>query len=434
MFHKILVVSILLAAAITVVGQESPVTATASASAQTQTVLTLDDVVHAVLTANPAISSAQHTVEAQRRRVSQAGALPDPNLTVSWMGDPVPFKTQAMDPSSYRGASVMQMFPLGGKRELRREIARKEVNASEADQLDTVRRLTAEAKAAFYDYFYNDQALAITNRNKARLQQLAEISEARYRVGKAMQQDVLRAQVEVSMLLQQSVSLEQQRQIAAARLNTLMGRAMDAPLPPAAEVKKESLPAVTDLAPLAETNDPMLKREQSMVERNKIAITAAQKEYVPDLSVGYMYQQRPGMPDMNGMQFTINLPIFYKSKQRQGVEQAKQELAAAERSKDARHLELAYELKQMYAMAVNADKMMDLYKNAIIPQAELALQSAQSSYSVGSVDFLTVVTNFTTINGYEIDYVRQLADYQTALARIEALTGDLSQASGKEAK
>ena len=85
-------------------------------------------------------------------------------------------------------------------------------------------------------------------------------------------------------------------------------------------------------------------------------------------------------------------------------------------------------------MAVNADKMMDLYRNAIIPQAELALQSAQSSYSVGTVDFLTVVTNFTTINGYEIDYVRQLADYQIALARIEALTGELSQASSKEAK
>ena len=88
----------------------------------------------------------------------------------------------------------------------------------------------------------------------------------------------------------------------------------------------------------------------------------------------------------------------------------------------------------MHAMAVNADKMLDLYTSAIIPQAELALQSAQSSYTVGTVDFLSVITNFSTINGYQIDYYRQLADYETALARIEALTGDLGQVSLKEAK
>lgn len=431
MFRKFAFLLFLVAAAAAAQQSSSP---DISNQAQSGPVLVLSDVVREVVHNNPAITSAGHTIEAQRRRITQAGALPDPNFTLSWMGDPVPFKTQSMDPSSYRGITVMQMFPLGGKRELRRELARTEVSGAEADQLAAVRRLTADARSAYYDYFYADKALAITNRNKARLQQLADISEARYRVGKAMQQDVLRAQVEVSMLLQRAVTLEQQRQIAAARLNTLMGRPVDAPLPPAAEVKKDSLPAISELAPLAEANDPMLRREQSMVERNKVAITMARKEYVPDLSAGYMYQQRSGMPDMHGMQFTINLPIFYKSKQREGVEQAKQELSAAESNHKARHLELSYELKQTYAMAVNADKMMDLYTNAIIPQAELALQSAQSSYSVGTVDFLSVVTNFSTINGYEIDYVRQLADYETALARIEALTGDLSEGSSKESK
>jgi cobalt-zinc-cadmium efflux system outer membrane protein len=83
---------------------------------------------------------------------------------------------------------------------------------------------------------------------------------------------------------------------------------------------------------------------------------------------------------------------------------------------------------------VSTEKMLDLYEKAIIPQAELALSSAQSSYSVGAVDFLTVVTNFSTINEYQIDYFRQLADYQSAIARIEALTGDLNLAGIKEAR
>jgi cobalt-zinc-cadmium efflux system outer membrane protein len=109
--------------------------ASIQAPATVPEVLTLDQVIREVHARNPALSSAQKLVEAQRRRVVQAGALPDPSLSVSYMGDAVPFKTQDMDPSSYRGINAMQMIPLGGKRELRREIARKEVNASEADQL-----------------------------------------------------------------------------------------------------------------------------------------------------------------------------------------------------------------------------------------------------------------------------------------------------------
>ena len=396
--------------------------------------LTVGDVVRTVADNNPALSSAMHSVEAQRRAVVLAGALPDPTATLSYMGSAAPFKTMYNDPSSYRGLSAMQMIPLGGKRELRREMAQTEVSATDTDRLSVARRLTADAKAAFYDYYYFSKALDITNRNKARLEQLAEISEARYKVGKAMQSDVLRAQVEISMLLQRAVTLEQQRQTAVARLNTLMGRPQDSALPPPAELQKETLPEIAALEPIAQSNDPMLLKEKSMVERGKIAIKMAKKEYIPDLNVGYMYQQRSGMPDMYGMQFSLNIPIFYRSKQREGVEQAKMQLASAEKGEEARKLELEYELKQMHAMAVNADKMLDLYDKAIIPQAELALQSAQSSYGVGNVDFLSVVTNFTTINGYQIDFYRQLADYETALARIEALTGDLNQASSKETK
>jgi outer membrane protein TolC len=430
MLRKYMVL-LLLAAAVTAAAQEAHTSAPADANASP--VLTLDDVVRQVLSRNPAIAGSQRTIEAQRHRIPQAGALPDPTLTVTYMGDAVPFKTMNLDPSSYRGISAMQMLPLGGKRELRREMARKDVSASEADQTATIRRLTAGAKAAFYDYYYYGKALQITNSNKGRLAQIAEISEARYRVGKAMQQDVLRAHLEVTMLLQRAVTFEQQRDTAAARLNTLMDRPIDSPLPPAAEISKQPLPAISTLAPAAEANDPMLQKEGVMVERNKVAITMAKKEYTPDLSVGYMYQQRSGQPDMYGMAFTVNLPIFYKSKQREAVEQAKLELAASEQSRESRKLELQYELKQMYAMAATAAKMLDLYDKAIIPQAEMALQSAQSSYTVGTADFLSVVTNFSTIHAYQLDYYRQLADYETALARIEALTGDLNDRS-KETK
>lgn len=424
---------VLLAASVAAVAQQAPMAAT-SAESQPTALLRLDDVLREILARNPALTSAQQTVESRRHAVPQAAALPDPTLTVSWMGNAVPFQTQSGDPSSYRGLSAMQMFPLGGKRALRRELAKTEVSVAETDQTAVQRKLIADAKAAYYDYFYYAKALEITALNKARLQQFAETAEARYSVGKAMQQDVLRAQVELSMLLQRSVGLAQQRETAAARLNTLMGRPVDSPLPPAAEIRPSELPQLSDLMSAAEGGDPMLQKEQRMLERDKTAVTMAQKEFIPDLSVGYMYQQRPGLPDMYGMQFTVNVPVFYKTRQRDAVEQAKLELAAQAKNRESRHLELAYEIKQMHAMAKSAEQMIDLYDKAILPQAELALESARSSYSVGNADLLSVITNFSIIYGYQLDYYRQLADHETAIARIAAITGDLPATVTKEAK
>lgn len=395
--------------------------------------LHLQDVERQVLAANPALGRAATLVSAQRAHLAQSGSLPDPTLTLSWMGDPVPFKVMDNDPSSYRGLSVMQMLPLGGKRELQRNVARKDVAVEEVSQNVTQRALLTEARAAFFDYYYYGQALNITERNHQRLSQLAEITEARYRVGKAMQQDVLRARLEISMLLQRKAALQQQRLTAAARLNTLMGRPAVTPLEPASEPIPSALPTLETLVPAAEANDPMLAREIRMTERENASLALSRKDSVPDLNVGYMYQQRTGMPDMHGMQFTVNLPAFHRERIRQEVVESELRVRAASQGQQSRKLELSYELQQAYAAAQTAKQMLELYDQAILPQAELARDSAQASYTVGNVDFLTVLTSYTAIYSYELDYHRQRADYEIAIAHIHGLTGDLDAPSAPEA-
>ena len=388
--------------------------------------LRLDDVVREVLAANPALGQAATMIDAQRAHVGQTGVLPDPTLTVLWMGNPVPFEVQDDDPSSYRGFTVMQMLPLGHKLALQREVARKDVAVEEVSRTAAQRDLVTAAKAAFFDYRYYGRALEITERNRQRLEQLAEISESRYRVGKAMQQDVLQARLQISMLLQRTAALEQQRLTSAARLNTLMGRPADSPLAAAAaENELTPLPALESLAPLAVANDPMLARETRMTERERAALALSRKDSTPDLSVGYMFQERVGNPTMQGAQFTVNLPL-HRDRLRQEVAEGELRVRAAQQGEEARRLEASYELRQAYAAAQTAKQMSDLYDKAILPQAELARDSAQASYTVGNVDFLTVITNYTAIYSYELDYRRQRADYEIAIARIEGLTGDLN--------
>ena len=387
--------------------------------------LNLDDLVKIALAKNPAVQSAAHTFSAERTKIQQAGALPDPTFGVGWMGNARPFSVQTGDPSSYRSLSAMQMLPFPGKRGLRGQIAAKEADATQWDLEGVRRRVAADVKSAYYDYWYYDKAIRTTQENRDLLTKLSNIAEARYRVGKGTQADVLRSQVEISMLLQKLTILDQARATAQARLNTLLSRDPDASLPPAADLPSISPLnySLDDLYKLARENDPEYQRMQKMIERSQLATNLANKDYLPDLSVGYMYEQRPAMPDMHGFTFTVNIPVFYKSKQREEVRQAKEEELSVSSARDNRQNELYFDLKQNYLAAKASETLLKLFSQGVVPQSSLALESSMSSYQVGNVDFLTVIGNFTTVLNYETDYYREMANYQTSLARIEALIG-----------
>jgi outer membrane protein TolC len=387
-------------------------------------VLLLDDVIREALEKNPEAQSALHTINALRLRVPQVKALPDPMVSVGWAGNLAPFSVMRGDNSSYRGLAVSEQFPSPGKLKLRGEIASKEADAAQADYEAIRRRVSTEVKAAYYDYFFYDQAIQTTERNKELLEKLSKIAEARYRVGKAMQADVLRSQVEISLLIEKLTVLEQHRATAQARLNVSMVRSPESPLLPAAAVQPATLRySLDELYALAAANDTTVLRNKSMVEEGRIKIALAHREYRPDIGVSYMYQQRSALPDMNGVTFSVNIPIFYKNKQRQGVAEATENLLGAEKMRDNRLNEVRLELKQQYLGAKASERLLTLYSKGVVPQSSLALESSMASYQVGNVDFLSLLANFTTLLNYETDYYRQLADYQTELARIEALTG-----------
>lgn len=394
------------------------------ADQQPAQVLLLDDVIREALENNPEAKSAFHTFHALQRRVPQVKTLPDPTVSVGWAGNLAPFSLQRGDPSSSRAITVGEQFPYPGKLRLRGEIASKEAEAAQADYEAVRRRVAAEVKAAFYDYFYFDQAIRTTNQNKDLLEKLSKIAEARYRVGKAMQQDVLRSQVEISLLLERLTVLEQQRATAQARINTFLLRSPESPLPPAGDVHPAVIRySLDELYALAAGNDTAVLRNQRMVERGRLGVALAQKEYKPDVGVGYMFQQRSEQPYMNGLTFSVSIPIFYKTKQRQGVAEASEDLLSAEKMRDNRLNEVRFELKQQYLAAKASERLVSLYSTGIVPQSSLALESSMTAYQVGNVDFLSLIANFTTLLSYETDYYRQLADGQTAVARMESLTG-----------
>jgi outer membrane protein TolC len=385
----------------------------------------LEELVREALTRNPEIQAAQRGAEAKRARVPQAKAWSDPTLTLGYGGNILPpYTLMRGDPSSQRQFMAEQVIPYPGKTRLRGEIAAREADA-EATGIDEVsRRVVAEVKQAYVDLYFADQSLSTLAKERQILEQLAQVSQIRYSVGKGVQQDIIRAQVELTRLSERQTMLEQTRRTLEAQLNSLRDLPVDTPVGPASELRQSVLVQTpAELQSAAESTFPALKRQQAMIEGNQLAVNLAHKEVRPDFSVGYTYMQRAGLPDMYGFTFSTSLPVFRRNKQDQAIREAALNLEAAQRSVGNQLTLLRYRVKQEFVAVEAADRLMKLYTEGLVPQSRLALESSLASYEAGASDFQTVLSNFTTILEYELNYHQQLANHEKALARLEELTG-----------
>jgi outer membrane protein, heavy metal efflux system len=386
--------------------------------------LRLDDLVAAALRSNPEIRAAGERVEALRARIPQAKALPDPTVAAGWAGKPAPFVVNSAATMSYRGVSAMETFPFPGKLKLRGEIAGQESQAAWWDYEAARRSVVSEVKVAYYQYAYFHQALGIIGDNQVLLDKLTKIAEARYEAGKGIQQDVLKGQLELSQLLERITILQEEEQTAAARINTLLDRDPSTPLEQPEPLAPTQIGYTLDeLYRLAAKNDTGLARDQQEILRDQDSVALAHKDYDPDFTVNYMFQRMPGGPNLYGAQIGVNIPIFYKSKQRQEVLEATQDLASDRSERENRQTTLNYLVKEQFVAAEQAGKLIVLYSQAIAPQSSQALESSELAYETGKADFLTMLDNFTNMLDFQVNYYREVSDYRISLARLEPLVG-----------
>jgi len=373
---------------------------------------------------HPAIKAEAQMIESKRARVPQVKSLPDPTVWVGWMGNIRPFSVQHLDPSSYRGVSAMQEFPYPGKLKLRGQIAEKDVDAEQWNLEAARRQVRAEVKSAYYELAAVDQALAVTQRNKELLEKLARIAEEKYKVGKGLQQDVIRSQVEVSRILQTFTLLNQRRRTLVAKLNSLRLRPAESPIGTQAAVEKQELTySLDELTEKGVANSPEVRRQEQVIEQSQYAVNLARKDYYPDFRVGYDYQQRPDIPDMHGFNVGINIPIFYRKKQREEVREATFAAESGKQSREAIRTAVLFQVKEQYLQAKASDELLTLYSKALVPQAALALESSMASYQTGALDFESLLANFQSVLEYEVNYYQELANYQKALVNLEQVTG-----------
>jgi outer membrane protein TolC len=387
--------------------------------------LSLSKLVQEATERNPEILAARRTVEAKRARIPQAGAWPDPTVSLSYGGNALPpFTVMRGDPSSARQLMAEQMIPYPGKTRLRTEIASRDADAETLAYEAAERRVAAEVKQAYFDLAYIDRSLAILQKDREALEGFEKVTEIRYSVGKAAQQDVLRAQLEVTRLSQRATMLAQQRRTLEAQLNSLRNVPIDSPVGTPAAVQPSAFVYTQDqLQEAAQANYPVLKQRQTTVDQNRLSVDLARKEVRPDFSVGYTYMQRDGLPDMYGITLSTSLPVFRHRKQDMAIAEAAANLESARQMQANELTVLRYQVQQDFLEVQATEQLLKLYSQGIAPQSSLTLESSITSYETGGVDFLNVISNFQAVIDAELDYHLQATNHEKALARLEEVTG-----------
>jgi outer membrane protein TolC len=388
---------------------------------------TLVDLVAELDRNNPELKAARRDIDMWVARIAPAGAPPDPTLSVGYMGGLLrpPFFPSASAPNSLRQFTVSQELPFPGKLRLRSRVAATDADAVRWDYETTRRRLVATLKTAYLEYQYLHRSLEVLERNKERLEQFRQIAEARFSVGQGVQQDVLKAQVEISLILERQALVEQQRETSRAQINGLLFRPPDTPLDPALTFAVTPLTSpVEDMRALLQQNYPALKRDERVIDRGQQGLALARKNQLPDFAINVTSQKYVGgMPWMYGVDVMVTVPLFWQRKQRPMIAEAAAALEGSRQLRDATLTMASAQVTEEYLAATTSNRLAELYSDSVLPQARLSLESSLASYQVGRVDFLSVLTNFVTVLSYEIRYEEQNARFLQALARLEPLTG-----------
>lgn len=383
----------------------------------------LEDLVREALDKNPAIQAARRAFDAKRARIASEGTLPDPSLSFQTMGNLIPPTLQFGDPSSYRMLGFEQEIPFPGKLALKKKMASAEAEAQFWDYEGARRQVIAQLKLAYYDFYLADRAIEVVRREKELLEKIAQIAEARYKVGQGLMQDVLRAQLELSKLTDRAAVLERRRAVTEAMINALLYRPPDAKLGKPVLQKSELRHSLEELYRLALSSYPELKAQERQIDRDAYALQLAERNFYPDFSIGFSYANRAGLPDMYALTLNLKLPIYFWRRQRPELEGAAAALAAARKGRENMIAMLYLKLKDAYLMATTSEQLAQLYGTGVIRQASLSLESALAGYQVGKVDFSTVIENLSALLEYELKYHEAVVDFQKALAQLESLVG-----------
>jgi len=374
---------------------------------------------------NPAIQAAMHGYKAANHLAGEAGALPETRVMVQNLsvGSPKPLAGYSNSDFAYIGVGGSQEFPWPGKRKLRSEVAQLQAEALQTQADSVGRTVTERVKTAYFRLAYLQATLEILRNNDTLLGEIEQVAESRYRVGRGNQQEVLKAQLQHTRILQEIAMHHRAEAQLQAQLKALLGRGQDSPDVVTEPSRERQLPANSaELLKAVRKGNPEIGTREQLIKKADKQIELAQKEFRPDLGLEYMYQNTDRkFRDYYMLTFSVTLP-------NRGRRQA--ELAEALESRKAAEAELTAavqqrlaEVQDQYVAAKFSAEQLKIYREGLLPQAEATYRAALAAYEANRQDFETLLSSLRDVLDFREQYQKELSEHEIALARLESLTG-----------
>jgi len=384
---------------------------------------------------NPQIEAARQGWQAAKQVATQVSTLPDPqfNLQQVSVGSPRPFAGYTNSEFSYLGLGISQDIPYPGKLRLKGEIAKREADVSQ-QQIESVRRaVLAELKGVYFQLAYLSKTLTILEQDGELLKQVEQAAAGRYRSGMGTQQDVLQAQLQKTKLLREIAMHHLQVGKLEAQLKQLLNRSQESPDIELADLLETPLvQTYAELLAAAQVQNPEIASARKMIEKQSLQVDLAGKDFYPDFNVQYMWQRTDPAQFRAYYMLSVGIkvPIYRSRKQHPELAQAESEQLRARSELQVQSQQVASELRAQYVIVQQTSELLKIHREGLSPQARSEFQSGLAAYESNKQDFQAVLTAFLDVLHLDEDYWQSMTEYQTAIARLEQLTGLSLQEEG----
>jgi len=394
---------------------------------QSESVETIEELIQEVLQNNPYIQVALNEWKAAEYKIRSVKGLPDPMVKYGHFGESV--ETRVGPQENVFGAS--QKIPFPGKLGLKGKSQGKHAEMLKEKYEAAKREVIKNVKFVYYDIFWVDKAIQTTEGEKAILESLEKVAQRRYESNVTPQQDVIKAQVELSRLIDKLLLLRQNRKSLVAKLNSILNRAQDSELRSITDADPSGFKyEISQLHEIAKGSRQELIAANLDIERAEYEKSLARMDYLPDFTFGVDYIQvgsgETTMPN-DGQDawmgtVAVNIPIWFDKLNAQTKEK-KAQLEAARKNYENVGNNVSYEVEDLYFKILTYKDIISLYKTALIPQSEQAFDAAKTGYETGKVDFLNWLDAERILLQTRLAYYKAIADYQKSIAYLERVVG-----------
>ncbi len=388
-----------------------------------QDVLDLNVLIDEALKKNPYVKVFKMNKDALWERPSQVKFWDDPKVTLGVTNlptDDFDFNKQDM---TQKTVSVMQNIPFPGISRLKEKAAVEEAKGAESELENIEIRTVNAVKTTYYDLYFVHNAIKITDENIDLMKKFVELTQAKYEVGNGLQEDILKAQVELYKLQEKMINLKQNEASIKADMLRLLNRNNGEQLQGVPKIEKTvNTVLLEDLKTTVIEGNPLLQQLDHTVAQKETEYLLAKKSYFPNFSITAAYGQRDdGLDDKHRSDFMsllvgVNIPIWFKSKQNKKVAETQLRILQAKAQLQGAENDILFELNDLLASINKDEALVVLYKEQIIPEATQSLEADTFAYQVGRLDFLNLLNSQMTLLNYEIKLHKVMSDLEKNFA------------------